>query len=427
MIKKAFSSQPSHILLGLTLLLLLLVPSSSGQVYQSFNSQLEQIRLIRLKVGPLFFFPTFPVREMGLDNNVYYHTEEDKRITDYTATFSPEVTIFFPYRNSFIFTLKENPEYVYYAKEKSYRSLTNSISPGLKFLFLNRFVISGDYYFRKRYTQISREIVRKTIQIHKGYDFGVFYETGRGTAIGFSGKIEKILHENVNFPDLELRVSEALNRTEKSGHLEVHYRIFTDSVLFWKGGFTNYDFENPDFNWRNSRSYQSNIGIQFPQIGRVTGTFSIGYKKHAQRGKGQKGFSGIIGNTNMDVQFKRFSLHLEYYRDNHFSSLSDLSFFTENRYGAGGSFYLINFIRLDYNYTRGIVNYPEPMPISMPFGESGEIMRRDINLTHRVGLIFRVYKKTGIGIVVTFWNRMSNFPGLDTDRTILGFRITNTF
>jgi len=45
---------------------------------------------------------------------IYIEREEDDQVTDYTATFSPEVTAYLLAGHSLILSFRENPGYVYY-------------------------------------------------------------------------------------------------------------------------------------------------------------------------------------------------------------------------------------------------------------------------------------------------------------------------
>ena len=63
-----------------------------GQDYQSFRDELDYIlENTKLRIGPFRIFPTFIFSDVGYDNNVYYQREEDNPISDYTATFSPQL------------------------------------------------------------------------------------------------------------------------------------------------------------------------------------------------------------------------------------------------------------------------------------------------------------------------------------------------
>lgn len=410
------------------LLLFLISISSYGQSYQSFKFELDQIlKRAKLRLGPFRILPTINFKNIGYDDNVYYQREEDNPASDFTGTVSPEVKVYFLFRNYLILSFTENPEYVYYFEQKRERRWNNTLSPAFKFLFRNRFVISGNYSYSNRRRRPSSEFDVRANEKTRSYNGRFFYETARRTSFGFSGLIRKISYEDITLPGEEIYLSRALNRKEKSGNFEFYYRVFSESFFFIGGGYTEYKFEHVQSSWRDSSSYQVYSGIRFPLLGRMRGTLSLGYKKLIPRIEGKKGFSGFVGNTGLNFRLWRFGFRLNYNRDCHFSYWTNSIFFIEDRYRGGVSFYIIKFLRVDYNLIYGESNYPEPVMLRMPDGRYEEIKRRDIHRTHIVGFVFRIIRNTGIGLMVNFWERTSNIPGVGRERMFVGGYVTYEF
>jgi len=399
-----------------------------GQGYRSFRWEQEQIvKRAKWRIGPFRLFPTINFRDIGYDDNVYYQRVEDKPVSDFTGTFSPEIKVYFLFRNFLILSLTENAEYVYYFKQKRERRWNNTISPEIKFLFLNRFVISGRYSYRNRRWRPTSEFDVRANELRESYRGSLFYETARRTSFGISASLEKISYEDITLPGQEIYLSRSLNREERSGYLEFYYRIFSESFFFLSGGYTEYKFEHIQSCWRDSYSYQAYSGIRFPLLGRIRGTLSLGYKKLLPRREDKKGFSGLFGNTSFDFRIRRFRLRFQYNRDCHFSYWSNSIYFIEDRYGTGLSFYLTKFLRLDYNFSYGEANYPEPMLLWMPDGRYEEIKRKDVYRMHIAGFVFRIIKNTGIGLMVNLWERDSNYYWANRNRRFIGGYITYEF
>ena len=109
--------------------------SAYGQGYRTFREELEQItERTRWQLGPFRIFPTIELKNIGYDDNVYYQREEDEPVSDFTTTVSPEVKIYLLYRNFLILSLNENPEYVFYFKQKRERRWNNAFSPEIRSL-----------------------------------------------------------------------------------------------------------------------------------------------------------------------------------------------------------------------------------------------------------------------------------------------------
>lgn len=402
--------------------------SAFGQSYQSFLSTLEQVsKLRKFKFGPFWIFPTFHLKDIGYDDNVYFQREGDEQASDFTGTLSPGVSIYFIFRNRLLLSLRENPEYVFYFEQKRERRLNNTLSPEFKYLFLNRFVISGGYLDSNRRRRATSEFDVRANERMKSYTGRFFYETARQTSFGLSGAIRKISYEDITLPGEEIYLARALNRREKSGYFEFYYKVFSESFFFIKAGYTEYEFEHAQSSWRDSFSYQVYTGMRFPLLGRVRGTLSLGYKRLFPKTGGRTGFSGLVGNSGLDFRFWRLAVRLNYDRDCHFSYWTNNIFFNEDRYGAGISLYVMRFIRVDYSLTYGEAHYPEPMSVRMPDGSYEEITREDIYRVHSTGLVFRIIKDIGLGMAVSFWERDSNYFWENRKRMFIGGYVTYEF
>jgi hypothetical protein len=399
-----------------------------SQSYRVFQDEWKEIEeKTKFRIGPFKIFPVLQLRNIGYDDNVYYQKKEDHPVSDYTSTLSPEVRVFLLFRNSLIFSFSENPEYLFYLKEEKERTFTHSFSPRFRYLFLQHFVISGDYHYQMRRRRVSTEIDRPITDFAKGYSLSFFYETARKTSFGFSGTIHKITFEDIILPGSKSYLSQELDREERSGHFEFYYQIFSEAFFFYKLGYIEYNFEHPQSSWRNSYSYETYAGIRFPLLGRIRGTLSLGFKKFVPRKEEKKSFSGLVGNTSLDFKLGRFDFRLSYVRDNAFSYWAEILYFIENRYEGGISFYLTQFLRIDYNYQKGELSYPELIPYWFNAGNYEEIKRKDILHSHSVGFAFRIIRNTGIGLALHTFKRASNFPGLTVKRNFLGAYLTYEF
>jgi len=399
-----------------------------GQSYRTFQWELEQIiNQTRLRIGPFRIYPTIQLRDIGYDDNVYYQREDDGPVSDFTGTISPSFRVSLVFRNSLILSLTENPEFVFYYKQKRERRWNNTLSPGFRLLLLKRFVISGRYLNRNRRRRATREFDIRANELREGFEGSLFYETARGTSFGVTASSNKISYEDITFPGQEIYLSRRLNREERNGNFEFYYRFSSVSFFFIRGGFTEYIFEHPTSRWRDSYSYQTYAGIRFPLMGKVRGTLSLGYKKLAPRSKEKKAFTGLIGNTSLDFRIGRFNFRISYNRNIYFSYWTESIYFINDRYGAGISFYLTRFLRLDYYYLYGKSHYPELTTLRFPDGSFEELRRKDNDRTHRIGLVFRVIRNTGIGIMANFWERSSNYYFENRNRTFIGGYVTYAF
>ncbi|UCE40726.1 MAG: outer membrane beta-barrel protein [Candidatus Aminicenantes bacterium] len=401
------------VFLFLTLCLIYFIapPKVSGQAYRTFNQQRDLIEnLTRWQIGPFRIYPVINFQRIGYDNNIYRQQDDSGPIADATATISPVLNTYVLFRNWIILDFSINPEYVYYVKTERERSLNFAYSPTIRFNMFNRFVLSGTYQYDKARRRASSEFDVRANQILNSFTGQFFYESARETSIGITGWIRKFEFEDDLEQEEEIYYSRQLNRTEKSISGEFYYMLRPEIFMFITGGYTDYTFEYEESRWRDSYSYQVSSGVRFPILGDVRGTISLGFKKLTPKLGTKKYFAGPIGNINVEARMNRLNLRGRYIKDARISYWTNNAFYVEYMYGAGLSYYLTQFFRLDYDFFNGDNRYPETTLIRLPDESYLEILRRDKYRTHRVGTVIRIISNTGLGLTVDFWERTSNDP-----------------
>ena len=398
-----------------------------GQNHQTFQDELAGIReRARLRLGPLLIFPALQIRDVGYDDNIYLDGPQEGPISDYRATLSPQIKFNVVLGGSLLLSFLENPEYLYYNREKSRRAFGNSISPGFRILLLRRLVLSGGYDYQKHFRSLSREVDYLTEITSKGYHGEFFFETPRKTSLGVSADIREYTHENLNLVGSANGLARELDRREQSAHAEFYYSLSPVRSFFLRAGYTEYRFKSTAAAWRNSDSWQASGGIRFSPTGRIQGLLSLGYKELHPRKSGLRSFSGIFGNTELNMRLGRVTLRARYSRDPVFSYWSEIFFFVDNRYGGGLSFYLIKFLRLDYSFFQSRMNYSDLIPYRDSSGVR-DIRRNDRENLHSVGLMFRLFRTTGLGISANYADRSSSYPGVEYKRLFIGGYLSYEF
>ena len=399
-----------------------------GQSHKTFREERRQIEEdVTFEIGPFKLFPTILLSNVGYDSNVYHMSQYADPISDFTATFALRLRAYLLYRDWVILSFTEIPEYVFYLEQKNIQGWNNTFSTEAKFCVLHRFVLSGNYLNGNRRYRPSSEFDVPLYEKIIGYGGTFFYETARRTSFGLGTDVSKIRYEDVTQPDEQIPVSTSLNRQEKNLSLNFFYRVRPESNFFISGGYSEYKFEYVESQWRDSISYQVYTGIQFPLLGRLRGTLSVGYKKLIPQLKELYGYSGIVGNTNFDIRLGRFVFRVLYIRDIPFSYSSENLYFIQSTYGGGISFYLTQYFRIDYNINYGSGEYTDEILYPVPDGEDEMIKRRDEDINHSAGFVIRIMENTGVGLNVNFWDRTSNLPNYNRERVFFGLFITYDF
>jgi hypothetical protein len=393
----------------LVVLCFTVLPALYGQTYRTFRSEYLTVEEnTRWQIGPFRLSPTITLRDIGYDNNVFRQRETDDPISDFTAIIAPRIDVNVLYRNWLIITMPINPSYVYYSTQKHQGGWNFSTNPRIILNIIRRFVLSGEYFFRKARRRSSSEFDVRAYEQRSQFTGSFFYETSRETAFGLTGSIQGIRYEDVEVPGSNNYVSRELDRTETNATAEFYYKVFRDSDFFITGGFTDFKFKNFSAKWRNSQSYQIYTGIRWPILGTIRGSFSLGLKRLNPQAVFLRRFFGLVGNANLEARINRINFRLVYDKDVEFSYWSENAFFVFSRYGAGLSFYITQFLRIDYNYAYTQSNYPEDIVKRLPDESYTTYKRQDITNSHSLGAVVRLVRNVGIGVTLTSWERDSN-------------------
>lgn len=397
--------------------------AAGAQDYRSFEDDWARIAKAPFSLGPFRIFPQFQVKNLGLDNNIYY---EDKPLRDFTVTFSPEATAYLPVRGNALFYIRDNPEYRFYLKEKGQRAFTNSYDGGVKLRFFQRIVVWADYVHRQYKRAVSVELTRPTKDLQEGLGVGLFVETARKTAIGLSWKTARFSYEDISLGESVIALADLLNRRERAVAMQFYYQIFPGAFAFANVGYSKYTFDKAASN-RDSRAAQAVIGLRFPLLGRIRGMFSLGYRKLIPRDPGKTGYAGLYGESELSYRSGKIGLRLGFNRGDQFSYFETAFLYLGSRVSGGVSYYLTNFLRLDYNIEFGVADYPDLMSVAADSGSIIELQRLDHQIFQVVGLVVRVYRTWGIGLTFNSSRWTSNVPGWDRRREFVGANITTQF
>ncbi|MBM3295711.1 MAG: hypothetical protein FJY82_14505 [Candidatus Aminicenantes bacterium] len=403
------------------------VGTAEAQTYRSFAEEYAGlVRSARLRLGPLLFFPSLTLSNLGYDDNVYYGGPEKSRVRDYHATLSPGLKVYWPFRGTLIAWLRENPEYVFYLRESYQRALKNSWAAGARYLLFHRFALDAEYIREARRQRLSREWPVPVDDVVESWQAGVHFETARRTAFGLTAFARRLGYEEVAAGEAASALGRLFNRREKGAQAELFYQVFVDGYAFLLGRWMDYAFDDPSQYYRNAREASLGLGIRFPLLGRLRGTLNLGYKNFEATAEGLKPYRGLTGDTGLDFQSGRFILRLAYKRDIVFSVYEGAGYYVEDGWGGGLSFRLTRVFKVDYNYEAGRTAYPGWIgEAESDFGAASG--RKDRQIQHAFGLTVRLSKALGVNVA---WNALrwrSTLPSFDRSRNYLGVNLTTDF
>lgn len=333
------------------------VTGLSGQDYTTFRTYLRSVTEgSRWNLGPLWIDPDLRF-DLTYESSIYGTYAGQPAVPDTVGTIAVPVDVHFIWRDRFILTFTEIPEYLYFFEHDEENSFNNSYALAARLLMFRRLALSGSHEFDRAKYRVSSEIETRIFEEVEANSASLFLETPRGSAIGFIGSTRRYRYQDELLPGADAYASTTLDRDEDNVRLEFYRPAGIDSSYFVNFGYTDYAFDHPQTQYRDSFSYQASAGVRFPLLGRARGLLSLGYKYFRPRDDQQEKFSGLIGNTSLDYRFARFGLRIQLVRDISFSYDSNSFYFIDSRLGAGLSFYFSRNIRLDYDISAGRGDY----------------------------------------------------------------------
>ena len=399
-----------------------------AQSYQNFQDEYDAIREgVRLRFGPLRLVPRFRLADVGYDSNVYFREQAGEIVRDATATLAPELHGYWLLGHAAILSFTENPEYLFYAREKGLRSFSNNFSSGLRLRLLRRFSLSGDYHLERHVRRVLSDLDHRIRDSSTGGTASLFFETARATAIGATASLEDFRYKDPESGTSEDIYGRALDRRETSVGLEVYYRVFSRSFFFAMAGWRRYDFVHPESAWRDAEAVEASGGFRFPLTGRARGAIRFGWKSFRPDAADRKPFSGLIAATEVTFRLSRVGLTLGLHRDHSFSYIESAYYYIDTRGRANLSIYVAPFLRLDAGVQLGGLNYPEPQTVW--FGGEPVIVerRRDDERIFTAGPVVRLGGTVGLGLTFNLYVRSSNAPGFAIRRDFIGAFLTYEF
>jgi len=406
---------PALILAAGAYLLLILLPGQSLAVTwkaRNLNSLWEQAAW---DLGQLRIQPAFLLTNAGYDSNVLYAPRDP--IEDYTFTLGPAFDVFLRIKKKLMISFYASPRYVHFFETKRERSWNYHLNGSLN-LLLNRFFLSVGGVYTDARQRINTEIDIRPRRKEKGARASLLWQPSKRLSFSVEARRSEYDHENVVYE--QFWISERLDRTEDYANFTIYYQLGARTRFFADMGYGRFDFQSA-LNFRDSESRAFYGGFEFSPAGKIRGNIRLGYKEFDAKLVEGQDYSGLVGDTGIQVRLLRsVVMRAEYRRDVRFSLYYGNVYFLENRAGGGLSVYVTKRIRLDYDYSLGRNKYPGEE--SAPVGK-----RLDEYKIHTAGIYFRLKRNIGLGLTASRWIRDSNIDREDNRRDFFGLNLIYDF
>lgn len=248
----------------------------------------------RVKIGPFFMQPAFGLKNVGLDNNVY--NDPANPVQDWTGTVSLGMLAglrFGPAR----LTVKTNTDYIYYAEEKTERSIdgltryqfevrTSRIRPWIA------------YEASKTHERAGFEIDARAGREMPVYEAGVEYKIGFRLATRLVGRKRSVEFESEEtFRGVAL--GEALNSTTEEGAVQLLYEISPLSSLRASAELARTRFDTATV--RDAKDRAVFIGLEGRRDAGIEGHVDVGWRERTPEDPAAPAYSGLVARASAAV------------------------------------------------------------------------------------------------------------------------------
>jgi hypothetical protein len=351
-------------------------------------------RIIReslFRFGFFYVTPQLTLEKLGYSSNIFQYNSDPE--PDWTADIGVDLRLATLLGKRFIFVVTDHPYFTFYAKNKQEQAWSNEfrfsaysyVGPfNLKFT-LDRDNLrrrpSAEFGARVRYL-MDNERISIDFGNHSRFYINVYAEQNR------------MKYEDDSYlGDYDL--PQFMDRNQYKLGINLNKIIFSRTVLFLNMEYFTYRFQN--YSDRDGDGESFTVGLRFPTIGNITGSFKLGYQwSHPENPLyGDHSSSYGSGGVKM-VVFKRFRVSVEYILDYHFSFYQPDSYYNQQSVIGGIEFYLSRQLKLGYKFQSGLLTYKNL--------EDSTIMRKDRIQLSRFFVGIKIFKKMGIGLEYsTYW------------------------
>jgi hypothetical protein len=277
----------------------------------------------KLKIGPFFVAPSFDLRNVGIDNNVF--REEVNPRQDLTATIAVS-TIFGVHVKAFSFRVTQDNRYIWFRRYASERS----IDGGLKYLAelrLQQMRPWISFESLKSTDRVGFEIDTRAARTTPNFEAGVDFNFGLRTGMTASFSTNRTEYDDGQFFD-GVDLKKTLNSKTSFAHVNGRwqYSEFTDLT----GGF---EWSESKFTFdplRNAETFAYLGGFQSRGDAPITGRLQLGYKLQRHEDPTVPDFKGLVmAGAVSTVVLDRLKLDILADRDVNFSYDNDFPFYVQ--------------------------------------------------------------------------------------------------
>ena len=209
-----------------------------------------------------------------------------------------------------------------------------------------------------------------------------------------------------------------LDRRDLQTGLTLNKTIFTRTRLLLTFEYYKHTFDN--LSGRDGEGARASLGVEFPEISLITGSFTMGYKSFQPANPGYQDYLKPFGSGNISVLlFRRLKCHVEYLVDNFYSFWGSDQQYNEKSMGLGADYYLTKTLKMGCRYRFGRLVYEN--------STDGITTRQDDFYLAGVSVGVKLFKNIGIGLEYNVYHSDSSESIFNRDHDFIGGYIIHEF
>jgi hypothetical protein len=308
-----------------------------------------------VRIGPVGLTPTFVIRDIGRDNNVFNEAENPK--SDFTATFSPKLDLLVhPGRLLLGFTT--STDYVYFQKYTSERgtSYGSSVRADLEFGPVRPFVAAG---WNNAKNRVNREIDVRARHQDDSYSAGVRVQIFEGLFATASVRQAHTVFDEDNPEFRGVELSTTLNdktRSIEAGGGVAVTPLTTIQVTVARQE-DRFDL-SPD---RDADTLRISPTVTFSPLAILSGTATLGYRQFKPKSPTIASFEGFVSGLSLSTTvLERNRFEVSFSRDLQYSAEETAPVYLETGVQGSWSWQVAAGLDVRVNGGRSRLNYRSP-------------------------------------------------------------------
>ena len=246
-----------------------------------------------IQLGPFYVSPTFELKDIGIDKNVFNDATEESDFTATPAAGMTAVTLLGPMR----ITGGLNTEYVWFEKFRSERSINGSYN--LRFEgFFDRFRPWVTHRFESTRARRGLEIDIRAQRTDPTHAAGIDWVVGSRTAVTISSEVAR--REYADFEEFEgENLSEQLNSTRRAYRAGMRFELTPLTMLHLDGEYATTRFLGDPV--RDNAAWSIMPKLLFQPDAFISGELMVGFKTLTPKSPTLPRFAGFIARGDLTV------------------------------------------------------------------------------------------------------------------------------